>query len=345
MTIEKFLSFWSYYNAAIIEGLVALIIISSLYLAFRSLFAKRVGNGDFTGAQVEVDTSKIEKTLQKILDNQAKAAKSASAKHTKNKSDEEDMDLDIHLDEMGSSSGKASADRSNQIPPLMESSAPAIAESPAEIAQLKLTLAERQAKIEELLAQLAAQPAASSSDGLSAQEKEAFQNQIQDLEARLAEYEIISEDIADLSKYREENEQLKLELSQALGKLGTNDATAAVSAETAPEPASAPSQEQTSIPEPTSVSESKESSTPNVLAEEPKVSTEEVAATEESGAELIDEELMKEFAAAVEGQKAAAAAAKEAPASAAPAGSGEEPAVDDAEKLMSEFENFVSKKS
>lgn len=321
MTIENFLSFWSHHNTAIIEGLVALIIISSLYLAFRSLFAKRGGDGDFAGAQVEVDTSKIEKTLQKILDNQAKSAKAAQAvKPAKVKaSAAEDMGMDINLDDLESSAAVEEFEQmENQAAsPLMEASSAAVAESPAEIAQLKLTLAESQAKIEELLAQLAGQSSANAAPGMSAQEKEAFQNQIQDLEARLAEYEIISEDIADLSKYREENEQLKFELSQALAKSGAGAAAA---------------------PTPVPVEEP----APSLPAEEPPAYNEGAPASEDNSAELIDEELMREFAAAVEGQKAASAAAKEAPAAPAPVDTS---AADDAEKLMSEFENFVSKKS
>lgn len=329
MTIENFLSFWSHHNTAIIEGLVALIIISSLYLAFRSLFAKRGGDGDFAGAHVEVDTSKIEKTLQKILDNQAKSAKAGqAAKSTKAKAAAaEDMGMDIDLDDLESSALGEEADQmTNQSTALLSEASPAaIAESPAEVAQLKLSLAESQAKIEELLAQLAAQPSANTGAGISAEEKEAFQNQIQDLEARLAEYEIISEDIADLSKYREENEQLKLELSQALAKSGASPAAAAAPT---PEPAL----------EPAPV----EAPTPSEPIEEPPADTEGAPATEENSAELIDEELMREFAAAVEGQKAAAAAAKETPAESNPA---DAPVADEAEKLMTEFENFVSKKS
>ncbi len=47
---------------------------------------------------------------------------------------------------------------------------------------------------------------------MSSAEKDELAGKARDLEARLAEYEIISEDIADLSRYREENDQLKKEL-------------------------------------------------------------------------------------------------------------------------------------
>jgi hypothetical protein len=45
---------------------------------------------------------------------------------------------------------------------------------------------------------------------------------ISDLESRLQEYEIIEDDIADLSLYRSENEKLKDELKRLKGQLGTN---------------------------------------------------------------------------------------------------------------------------
>lgn len=292
--MDKFLSFWNHYNTAIIEGLVALIIIASLYLAFRSFFGK-AGKGDVeehareaskAGGPSSMDVSEIEKTLQKILEHQAKVA---SAPRT---SAAEDLSVPTNLNplEKGDVQGAS------------------VQESAAEVSQLRLSLNETYKIIESLQAQLAEEQKkvaqgtvaapSTGNTGMSAQEKEDMTGKIRDLEARLAEYEIISEDIADLSKYREENERLKNELAAAkVGDVGA--APAAATGAPAPAPVEGP-------------------------------------ASEAPTADLIDDDLMKEFAAAVEGQKATAAAGK---AEAAPTSG------DDTEKLMSEFENFVSKKS
>lgn len=319
MTVEKFLSFWDQHNTAIIEGLVALIILISLLLAYRAFFAKKdkgageMGNGSLDAAQ-------LEKTLQKILDNQQ-----ASGKSPRSAAASEDFGVDVEMDE-------------SPAPVRVQAVAPAAAasvssaeieaakESAAEVAQLRLSLSEGHQKIVELQTQLQAAQASSQAGeggassaegGMSSAEKEELNGKLRDLEARLAEYEIISEDIADLSRYRDENEDLKKQLESL--KAGGTAAPAASPAveEPAPTPASAPA------------------------VEEPAVEVAAEPAPAEGGSDLIDDDLMKEFAAAVEGQRALDKAAEK-------AGDGSEEAAksgDETNQLMSEFENFVSKKS
>lgn len=302
VTIEKFLSFWNHYNVHIIEGLIALIVILSLVQAFRLLFGKKSSEHDISGAN-GIDAAQLEKTLQKILDSQSSNRKS------------EDMGIDVDL---AMSRGGGAADE----------------QLTAEVAQLRKAVQERQKTIETLQAQVkaaesgaaaAAQAgaAAASGDGISATEKTALNAKILDLESRLSEYEIIAEDIADLSRYKQENDKLKAELEalKAGGAVATPSAAAPVAegsqdpmAESVPNPA---------MPEPEL----------NTMAEplaEP-VPTPEPDANADS---LIDDDLMKEFAAAVEGQKAVT-------------NGGAEPAAesDDTDKLMDEFQNFVTKKS
>ena len=213
--------------------------------------------------------------------------------------------------------------------------AAAVAESAAEVAQLRLSLSENHQKVETLQAQLqealAAAQAASAGGGaggggeggMSLAEKEELNGKLRDLEARLAEYEIISEDIADLSRYRDENEDLKKQL-EALKAGAPAPAAAAPAPEAAPAPA----------PEPT----------PEPAAPAAEVAAEpapEAPADSGGGSDLIDDDLMKEFAAAVEGQRALDKAAEK-------AGDGSEEAAkngDETNQLMSEFENFVTKKS
>lgn len=309
MTIEKFLSFWSQHNTAIIEGLVALVIILSLFLAFRSFFAKKSKEEVSEAGHSSFDASELEKTLQKILQSHGKVA--ASQRVT---TPGEDLGMDVSLEDLEKPSPAAAK----------AAPAGAVMESPAEVAQLRLTLSESQKKIEGLQGQLeealkkssqaemAAANSAGAGSGMTEKEKEDLTTKLRDLEARLGEYEIISEDIADLSRFREENEQLKKELNA----LRAGGGSAAPASEIIPTPSTTP-------------------------VEAPPVEVTPVeAAPVDAGSDssLIDDELMKEFAAAVEGQKSAGVVEK--------AGAGTEtPKTDETEQLMTEFENFVSKKS
>jgi hypothetical protein len=244
-------------------------------------------------------------------------------------------------------------------------------ESPEEVQQLKVSLSENIKELEVIraelqiaekkVAELQANPPAGGGEAApaAAVDTSALDNKIKDLEARLAEYEIISEDIADLSRYKEENEQLKTEIT------GLKQAPPAAAAPAAPTPAAptpaAPVAEAAPAPAPTLEPEP----TPEVAAEpaiteadvdaaiaaaeaEATPATEpapEVAATEAAPAEsesIIDDELMKEFAAAVENQKK-----DNLDSVAEKAGKGEAAAGKTTEdsQLMDEFENFVNKKS
>ncbi|WP_374033592.1 hypothetical protein ACES2I_12665 [Bdellovibrio bacteriovorus] len=332
MTIEKFLSFWDHHNTSIIEGLLGLIILLALFLAFRAFFAKKGSSSTTAENGQGIDAAQLEKTLQKILDNQshAPAAKSRPAA--------EDLGVDVEMDESPLSTKKAQASAGSSS----ADAAAAVAESAAEVAQLRLSLSENHQKVETLQAQLqealaAAQAAsagggagAGGEGGMSSAEKEELNGKLRDLEARLAEYEIISEDIADLSRYRDENEDLKKQL-EAL-KAGAPAAAAAAPAEpvTAPAPAAEPEPVAEPVPEPVAPAAE--------VAAEP---ASEAPADSGGGSDLIDDDLMKEFAAAVEGQRALDKAAEK-------AGDGSEEAAkngDETNQLMSEFENFVTKKS
>lgn len=336
MTIENFLSFWTSYNTSIIEALIALVIILSLFLAYRSFLKKE----EEQVLSPRIDTTEIEKTLQRILENQGNRSTHESAI-------EEDLGIDIDLDEPSAS----------KVAP----------QDSAEAQKLRTALAEKQLKVqtlEEEVADLKAQLAnagAPSSEAAIATEapsaedlaaKKALEDKVRDLEARLSEYEIISEDIADLTRYREENEKLKEQLANA------SSATASA----APTPAGSDAAEVGSVAMETASEEA-----PNIddlidqaLAEnsegfsaEPSPVPDQVAAdiaesstavpAEDDPANLIDDELMREFAAAVEDQKSGSLSKV-----AEKAGEGKEAAkseTDESEQLMNEFENFVNKKS
>lgn len=305
MTIEKFLSFWSQHNIAIIESLIALVIIFSLFLAFRIFFAKG-SKDEGGGAGPGLDTTQIEKALQKILENQGQPKASQSV---------EDAGVHADLDAMDSGSADSASEEVQQLRTSLE-------DSHKKIEKLQTQLQEAVQKASEL-AEASAAPAENT------QETQEFKNKIRDLETRLSEYEIIAEDIADLSRYRDENAQLRKDLEVLKTSGGSAAAAPPVEAPvSAPAPQAAPAT----------------AAQPDIdamLAE--AASAPSPAPAEEASADLIDDELMKEFAAAVQGQKDAAldkAAQKAGDGSAAAAKPGAE-----TDQLMGEFENFVSKKS
>lgn len=158
-----------------------------------------------------------------------------------------------------------------------------------EIEKLQTELVQKQSEIEQ---------AKKSSAGLDPEEKKNLEARIQELEAKLSEYEIIAEDIADLSKFKEENVQLKKQLAAAQ----TAPATETPQAASATEPATVATPEPEKEPDPPAAEPNKE---PEVTSE---AVVSEAAAETAEGAEApaaIDDDLMKEFAQAVAEQKAA----------------------------------------
>lgn len=353
MTIEKFLSFWSHHNTEIIEGLIALIVLIALFLAYRSFFGKKSAGAEehASGGTVNVDAAQLEKTLQKLIENQSLGAKLSA------NSDElsvgHDVDLEASEPEAARATGEPAA-----------SAAGGGEATSAEVAQLRASLSESTKKMEILRTQLvqaqeqvtaakneaaaaanapaAAGGAAPAAGGMSAEERSEFDAKVKDLEARLAEYEIISEDIADLSRYREENDALKKQL-ESLKATAPSTPPPAAAAPAAPavdmglaiEPLeqvkaapAAPAPEATPAPP-------KLAAVPDAS---PAVETPAESPAEETSS-LIDDDLMKEFAAAVEGQKSALETAAE------KASDGTtKPKTDDTDKLMDQFEDFVGNK-
>lgn len=239
--MEKFLDFWSHYNATIIETLVGLILIATIYLVYRTFFgAEGVDTYESSGASV--NTAHIEKTLQKILEQQS-TLKTGSG-------DGSAPPVEM-VQELGSLK-KALEEKEKQIIILQEKAVQAT----------KAAKAPDAGPSAEAIA-----AAASAAAGLAEKEREDYETKIKELEARLAEYEIISEDIADLSFFKEENARLAKELEELRAGGGGVAPAAAI------EPIAEPS----SMPE-----------------------------TSAEGANAIDDSLMAEFAKAVEGQKSGA---------------------------------------
>lgn len=280
--MDKFLLFWTHYNTQIIQSVIAVILIMVTFLVWGALVSPRPSSSEeSTSASGSANAAEIEKTLQKILENQANRP--------------------VMVEGAGASLDPAAIDA-------------AVA---AQTAALKKTMADKEAMIKQLEAKVqeaekagAAASAGAAGGGGNSAELDA---KIKDLEARLQEYEIIAEDISDLAKFREENDKLKKELEALRAGAKAAPAPAAPAAAAAPAPAAptAPTPEPTAAP---------------AAAPAPAAESTEFA---------IDDELMKEFAAAVEGQKSGALAEE----NAVP------PKAKEEGELMDSFGEFVAKKS
>lgn len=276
VNLDPFLQFWSSHNQTIIQVLIVLTLIFIVALVFITLFGTKESDVAGTAGTVALPAD-FEKSLQKILETQI-SAKSAVFDFSK---------------------GQASD-------PQMQGQGPALtAEAAAEVEKAKAQIEEKDKLIEELKDRLTKAVAMANATPLNV-DASGLEARIKELEARLAEYDIISEDIADLSRFKDENEKLKaqLEKSKTEGQPPPAAPAAAPAASAPPAPPAAP-------------------------AAPP------AQAAPAASSASIDDDLMKEFAAAVEGQKAAQAPSDTPPAV---------PASPENEDLMGQFENFVQKK-
>lgn len=198
MDIVSFLRFIIEHNDKIIGSLIALFIATAILLLWRSIGEKNAGGGAGTS---DIDLKSIEGAMRKVLASQPVSVTAAPG-------------------------GVA-------VAPAEGAEGAALDES--QMAALKEAIAEREAKIAELMKALeeakAVTAAADSGGGGGADPAQIaeLKAKVEELQARLAEYEIIEDDIADLSIYKEENGRLKSEIDELKKKLET--------AQSAPAPA------------------------------------------------------------------------------------------------------------
>lgn len=307
----------------IIKVLIALVLFMIIYMAFRLFFGAETTP---VATSSSLDTVQLEKTLQKILEAQGKSPVMATPV-----------------------AGAAPAGGE-----ILKAAGASSSGTVAELEALKKELAEKEillgqarqeaAKAVAVANAVAAPAAAAENSGKSNEAVSKLELKIKDLEARLAEYEIISEDIADLSFYKEENARLQNELTTRQGGgesggSGGGGGTGSVERNAVPE---APS----SAPAPTPVAESvvpASSATSAASADLGSVQTEaansvSVAASGEPegpvGISPAEDDLMKEFAKAVEEQKGPTGE----PSTQVTVGDAAENS-----QLMNQFENFVKK--
>ncbi len=317
MSFESFLQFWTLHNRQIIEFVFVSTFILILFTIYRQFFAKgnSAGGDGHQANSVSIDTSEIEEKLKKILENQS-GFKPATT-------------------DTGAS-GAASA---------------ASAASVAEIEKLRVDLKEKEKTIEDLK-----KTSGSASVPGAKEDSKKWEDKVKELEGRLQEYEIISEDIADLSFYKEENARLQKELSSkgstpasaaeptAEALLGIEPAVAEIPE---PEPVVAvatppqPTKEATPVDAAPVAAEAGIPTDVAVAADAVKETEASKAADEIKAADsVVDDDILKEFAAAVEGQKKQDTA----PAQNTPPVQELDPQkLTESKELMGEFENFIKK--
>ncbi len=295
MNIQNFLNFWSLNNDTIIKVLIALILFMIIYLAFHLFFGAATPAATTSSS---VDTAQIEKTLLKILEAQGK---SATVNVPIDSSNHGGSDI---LNAAGASSSASKGDLDNLR---------------KDLAQKEILLQQARQEASNALSTAAANAAVRDASAKANSSVSKLETKIKDLEARLAEYEIISEDIADLSFYKEENVRLQTELT-------THKTGSGSSERMSPENSGSLVQPEMNKTEKAIVNE------PNPeIGSVVNLGISEPVAEALAGSSEAEDDLMKEFAQAVKDQKSTTGAEK--PTTEANENS----------QLMNQFENFVKK--
>lgn len=179
--MEHFLDSFFRSNVLVIEVLFGVVLLGVILLAVRT----------FLRPEEKASTTNLESLedgIKKILDNYSQQTKvTADANETTPKSDD----------------------------PVME-------EMVTQIERLKIQLMQKNEELEQIKANGSVSQEGAPSANLSndaAEKINALEEKIRDLEAKLSEYAIIEDDIADLSLYKEENAKLKAEIEELKSKL------------------------------------------------------------------------------------------------------------------------------
>ena len=187
--MEEFIQFLIKNNERIIYISIGMISLLSGVVVWWQIFSRR----DLDSPQkAEVDLSGIEESLKKILSQTNAAIGSVDAAGQAAGSGPSTLSSGGNLTEALGSAGITTLDGKT---PVMD------------LAGLKVELQSRANMIEELSRKVAE---AKASDGTSSE----LTNKIKSLESKLSEYEIIEDDIADLSNFKEENARLKKEIEE-----------------------------------------------------------------------------------------------------------------------------------
>ena len=285
MDIRAMLTFVASHVETIFGSTLVLFLGTSVVLLIRSIGSKDDGSNGHT--TVQIDARQKEETIQRALSGHIAAP--AGAGHI---SAHRSASPDVVPN--GESYGDAHATPHDPH----GSSLTVGLEGEASVQTLMATLKERDAKIEQLSKEVeklrntvttaAATAGASGGDpGINIDDLKA---KLEELQGRLAEYEIIEDDIADLSLFKDENARLKIEIEDLRSQLANLATAAPVVVQQAPAP----------VPESTPAPVAAAAAPAPVAAPELKF--------EKSDKFELDpnDDIMKEFAAAVQIQQAPA---------------------------------------
>ncbi len=215
MDIRAIITFVAHHSDQFIGASLVLILITGMILLIRSIKEKD-SDGAGGSATVQIDAATIEEAMKRVLSNQP---------------------LTIAA---GASAGGAIASGGGADAAAIERMNQALAERDAKIEQMSKELEAMRAQVAS-----AASGGGGGGDGASALELNALKAKLDEMQARLAEYEIIEDDIADLSMFKEENARLKSEIEDLKNKISAIPVAAPapaapVAAVAAPAPAPPP---------------------------------------------------------------------------------------------------------
>ena len=202
----KFLDWYSAHNAIIIQSLAVVIALLIIFFIFRLFFSKTAVEAQ-SGHRIEFNYDVLEDKINKLLEQHSQMKVAVS-----------------------SGGGEVTPEQIAEMNQLK-----------AEMTELKDTLTKKESELAAAKEQSAG--AGQPNDQLDALNNKIseYEKQISKLNSRLSEYEIIAEDIADLQKYKSENEQLKKQVTEAAqAPKAAESAPVAQAAPAAPAPAPTP---------------------------------------------------------------------------------------------------------
>lgn len=237
--MAAFLDWFASHNTLVIQSLAAIVAMLIVALIFRLLFANQEATAE--SAVKNVTYAQLEEKLNKLLEQQSHMKVSVAAVTT---SPEETLSVDALAALAGDSADAANVavatTPSEQLAELNRLK--------AEITSLKDSLNKKEAEINSAKEQ-AAQSANTPQQGADLANLNGkitdYEQEIEALKNRLSDYEIIAEDIADLQRYKKENQDLKNQLAnqpQAVVTEGPVDTEAFPELTSDPEPEEVQSQ-------------------------------------------------------------------------------------------------------
>lgn len=307
--VHSTLEFLINHNVGIIQTLFGVLFLLLIFLILRSFKED---------APAQVQTVYVEKSKAKRSTASATADANTVAKETAAQMPVEASPLDDldNLDDLvgADEKGALTLDPSKPAAPGADAAAAApaaaAAVSPEQKAELDKALSEKEKVIADLKAEIANLQQKTSAQAPAADTSE-LENKLKELTDKLTEYEIIEEDIANLSFYKNENTKLKDELEKlrAGGATVTSAPTAEPVATVAPEQTPAPDLSQLNPGDVVSVQPEIETTPPPAQPTTPdpaavdefekivqqKEALEQTMPAQPASASTIDADILKEF--------------------------------------------------